>query len=149
VVDHSTPFSSLPPAAEALLPAEKCLMVLNKCDLPPHPECDPPTVLPRALVSATAGAGLDAVRQWIRSSIESRVALPDPDAITVSARHAAALRGTRDALQRARGCLAQGGPAELAATELHMAVDALGEIVGRIDNERILDALFATFCIGK
>ena len=38
---------------------------------------------------------------------------------------------------------------ELAAVRCREALDALGEIVGRIDNERMLDKLFASFCIGK
>jgi hypothetical protein len=33
--------------------------------------------------------------------------------------------------------------------QARLALDALGEIVGRIDNERMLDKLFASFCIGK
>jgi tRNA modification GTPase len=38
---------------------------------------------------------------------------------------------------------------ELAAAQARAALDSLGEIVGRIDNERMLDKLFASFCIGK
>ena len=38
---------------------------------------------------------------------------------------------------------------ELAAAQARSGLDALGEIVGRIDNERMLDKLFASFCIGK
>ena len=45
-----------------------------------------------------------------------------------------------------------GGPAaapELLASDLRGALDAFGEISGRIDHERVLDELFAAFCIGK
>jgi tRNA modification GTPase len=35
------------------------------------------------------------------------------------------------------------------ASDLQSALGALGEITGRIDHERMLDRLFATFCIGK
>jgi tRNA modification GTPase len=38
---------------------------------------------------------------------------------------------------------------ELVSSDLRSALDALGEILGKIDNERMLDQLFATFCIGK
>jgi tRNA modification GTPase len=38
---------------------------------------------------------------------------------------------------------------ELVASELRGALDAFGEIGGKIDNERMLNMLFATFCIGK
>jgi tRNA modification GTPase len=40
-------------------------------------------------------------------------------------------------------------PAELLASDLCGVLEAFGEIAGRIDNERVLDRLFATFCIGK
>ena len=45
--------------------------------------------------------------------------------------------------------LASGGPAELLASDLRGALEALGEISGKVDNERVLDQLFASFCIGK
>jgi len=41
------------------------------------------------------------------------------------------------------------GPVELVVSEIRGVLDACGRITGRIDPERMLDALFATFCIGK
>jgi tRNA modification GTPase len=38
---------------------------------------------------------------------------------------------------------------ELAAESLRIASQALERLVGRIDAERVLDRLFASFCIGK
>jgi tRNA modification GTPase len=45
--------------------------------------------------------------------------------------------------------LEQQGPVELLASDLRGALEAFGEIAGKIDHERVLDQLFATFCIGK
>ena len=53
------------------------------------------------------------------------------------------------ALTEAAGHLKAPIQTELAAAQARAALDALGEIVGRIDNERMLDKLFASFCIGK
>ena len=39
--------------------------------------------------------------------------------------------------------------AELAAEELRLAARALGQAVGRIDVEDVLDRVFREFCIGK
>jgi tRNA modification GTPase len=54
-----------------------------------------------------------------------------------------------DALGAAAGHLRAPIQTELAAAQARIALDALGEVVGRIDNERMLDKLFASFCIGK
>ena len=40
-------------------------------------------------------------------------------------------------------------PAELAASEIRNALENLGEIVGKVDCEEILDKIFSKFCIGK
>jgi tRNA modification GTPase len=57
------------------------------------------------------------------------------------------LRETADGLRR---CLAVAGQGdELVAEELRAASQALGRLLGRIDVEVILDAIFREFCIGK
>jgi tRNA modification GTPase len=38
---------------------------------------------------------------------------------------------------------------ELAAGELRIAVNAVGEIVGKTTTEDLLDSIFSQFCIGK
>ena len=45
--------------------------------------------------------------------------------------------------------LTDGTAVELLASDLRGVLAAYGEISGKVDNERMLDALFATFCIGK
>jgi tRNA modification GTPase len=71
------------------------------------------------------------------------------DAVAINARHAHALSQAGDCLGQALGKLDAGSPTELLASDLRGALSALGEIAGRIDNERVLDRLFAEFCIGK
>jgi tRNA modification GTPase len=45
--------------------------------------------------------------------------------------------------------IASRAPAELIAADLRDALESLGEIVGNLDNNTMLDLLFASFCIGK
>jgi tRNA modification GTPase len=62
-------------------------------------------------------------------------------------RQRALLQQTVAALQRAITAAAQGE--ELVAEELRTAVFSLGRLLGRVDVEDILDAIFRDFCIGK
>jgi tRNA U34 5-carboxymethylaminomethyl modifying GTPase MnmE/TrmE len=64
----------------------------------------------------------------------------------------AALDGMRTTqLIRLAGATSDDVPSRQLDARRHVnrALDALGEIAGKIDNERMLDHLFKTFCIGK
>ena len=70
-------------------------------------------------------------------------------AISARQRHVDALRRAAAHLEAARPWLAAGGTLELAAEELRLAHQALGEITGRVEVEDLLGQIFSTFCIGK
>lgn len=142
----------------------KTLLVRNKTDLSrgldaPHPSPALPRMRVADLgdfevlgVSAVTGAGLDELRAAIVSRADALAPdLAAEEHIAVNARHADALRRAEDCLVAAmRGLGAQPPqPIELVSADVRGALDAFGEIAGRVDNERMLDALFATFCIGK
>ena len=62
----------------------------------------------------------------------------------------------RDALTRARAgtertieALTSDQTLELAAMDLRIATNAVGEIVGKTTTEDLLDSIFSQFCIGK
>jgi tRNA modification GTPase len=57
------------------------------------------------------------------------------------------LQQTADSLRRSISVVGEGE--ELAAEELRAAADSLGRLLGRIDVEDVLDAIFRRFCIGK
>ena len=150
VLDLAAPSPSLPEALLEQMCPDNTLVLENKTDLaeasvnsPILPECG------RVQTCLLNGTGLDAVRAGILSLIDSGLYLPGKDGIVVNARHADALSKVLKALLSAREQLKEGEFAELVATELREAVQALGEVVGKIDNERMLDSLFKQFCIGK
>jgi tRNA modification GTPase len=150
VLDASAPPPTLPAALLPLLSPEKSLTVFNKLDLVgKSPLPAPPGRSAVVGVSALTGQGIEELTQAIvRLADAFQVAVGD-DLIAVSARHADALGRACAALQEARLKLAQSAPTELLASDLRTALDAYGEISGKVDNERMLDQLFATFCIGK
>lgn len=125
------------------------VVLVNKSDLAAGSS---PTLLipgaPVLSISAQTGAGLDALQAAIIAAAE-RFRPDAPDLVAVSARHAQALQQARDCLADAEAKLRQNGPIELVASDLRGVMAAFGEITGRIDHEQVLDALFATFCIGK
>jgi len=67
----------------------------------------------------------------------------------INSRHLDALTRARDATLPTLGALRADDPLELAALDLRIAVNAIGEIVGQTTTEDLLDRIFSQFCIGK
>ncbi|MDR3227958.1 MAG: tRNA uridine-5-carboxymethylaminomethyl(34) synthesis GTPase MnmE [Puniceicoccales bacterium] len=152
-VDAAAPPPELPDWAQAAFAHGRAMLVLNKSDLPANPLTAAllPN-LPRAAVSAKTGAGLPELKARLAEVLERGEIVPAGDTgLVVNARHADALRRAAERIGATAELLRDGMPAELAAGTLRDALDALGEITGRaaVENERMLDALFANFCIGK
>ena len=83
------------------------------------------------------------------TSVCDKMTYDPSERVAINARHAGALQEAAESLLAARAKLGGAEASELIASDLRAALNALGEITGRIDNERMLDRLFATFCIGK
>jgi tRNA modification GTPase len=52
-------------------------------------------------------------------------------------------------LRRAHALALEQDPAELLALEVRGALDQLGEMVGAVYTDDLLDRIFSRFCIGK
>jgi tRNA modification GTPase len=100
-------------------------------------------------VSALTGAGCDELEAAIVRHAESFRVDHGEDLVAINARHAVALDQATRLLHTALDKVASSAPVELLASDLRGALNAFGEIAGRIDNDLVLDRLFATFCIGK
>jgi len=151
VVDATRPDLLLESDIQSLIQLSSALIVINKSDLvqtATAPE-SLPTGVPVVRVSARTGAGMDDLVAAIAHRADSFQQTTDEEGIAISARHAHALTTAREALERARSKLASQDAIELIASDLRSAMSAFGEITGKVDNERMLDHLFASFCIGK
>ena len=101
--------------------------------------------LPGALrVSARTGKGLDALRTLLAEKARVRGDLP-----LTSARHMQLARQAAAELTGAADALENGAPLDLAAVDLHAALDTLGGITGERVDEKLLDSVFSRFCVGK
>jgi len=150
VVDAAAPTPLFPDAAMAKLSSHLAIMVENKIDLAHAVVCREffPEVA-HVRVSALTGEGVEKLRGVLLERLEADLAPVDAGEVILSARHADALREAKDALRAALDGLRAAAPAELVASELRAALDAFGRITGKVDNEAMLDRLFARFCIGK
>ncbi|HSI09759.1 MAG: tRNA uridine-5-carboxymethylaminomethyl(34) synthesis GTPase MnmE [Rariglobus sp.] len=148
VLDATRPTPPLPDSVAARLTQENTLILLNKSDLSATPSLPPPA-LPHLRISALTGDGIPALTDHITRLADSVRLDQGDEIIAINARHADALRRATECLNTARTKVFTSGPTELLASDLRGALDAFGEIAGKIDNERMLDHLFKTFCIGK
>lgn len=150
VVDGSAP----PPTLDARIASElrrsPTLVIENKADLGKDDRFESfLDEYPHLAIAAASGEGVDLLREQLIRTLNEDYTVPAKADVLVSARHAGALNEARDHIQQALENLSQGAPPELSASDLHLAIEAMGRITGKIDNERMLDELFGSFCIGK
>jgi tRNA modification GTPase len=137
------------PAAESsveLPESNRSVTVLNKSDLGEHAEW---AGNGGVRLSCNTGGGLDQLRRAIREALDLGEADWGEHAVAINTRHRDCLRRADESLETAEVLLESAAAPELAALELRGALDALGEIVGKVDTEDILGAIFTQFCIGK
>ena len=119
------------------------VVVRNKIDLVDEGPNDEGVIC----LSATTGAGLDALRDEIRKLAGYKNL--GEGALTARRRHVDALRRAADHFETGRKALSEIRAGELLAEELRLAQQALGEITGIVSSDDLLGLIFADFCIGK
>ncbi|HEY3412278.1 MAG TPA: tRNA uridine-5-carboxymethylaminomethyl(34) synthesis GTPase MnmE [Armatimonadota bacterium] len=152
VLDASTPLTREDEQALDEARGRPAVVVLNKSDLRQFLVGADVTVrLPHAEVvsaSMATGAGLPEVEMALAKVVlDGKMA---PQDVTVSrARHVASLSGARNALEAVLATLRGDWPLDLVAQDLQIAARHLGEIGGQTASERIIQEIFARFCVGK
>ncbi|MBS0663920.1 MAG: tRNA uridine-5-carboxymethylaminomethyl(34) synthesis GTPase MnmE [Verrucomicrobia bacterium] len=150
VIEAGQPVPAFPRSLLERLVPGRCVVIVNKVDqAPPPSEIVFANNLPVVQASALTGLGFDQMVAQV-TALADAFQVPDlEDSIAINARHADALVRAKTGLRDALAKLAGAAPSELLASDLRGTLDAYGDIVGKVDNERMLDQLFATFCIGK
>jgi len=121
------------------------IVVLNKSDLPEYSDWKDFHAL---RISCLTGDGLSELRKEILARITKQNLKPE-STVAINARHSDCLRRALEACDRARTARGQGLSPECAAVDVNKALRAVGEVVGIVDVEEILDSVFSQFCIGK
>jgi tRNA modification GTPase len=136
-----------PPPLPPPLPDPKVLRVLNKVDLGVHPDWGSTDAV---RVSCLTGEGMESLETAIAATLQGGIGPADAgDEVAINARHQDCVRRSLAFLSAAEEALAGGIPPEFIAEELRASLEALGEVVGRTDNEDLLGRIFSSFCIGK
>ena len=100
-------------------------------------------------ISCKTGEGIESLKDAIKLMVWAGDIRAEMLQVMINARHQEALNRAREATGRTITALQSGETLELAAMDLRIAVNAIGEIVGKTTTEDILDMIFSQFCIGK
>ena len=100
-------------------------------------------------VCCLTGQGIEALKDAIKGLVWSGEIRAEMLEVMINARHQDALRRAREATLRTFEALRADLSLDLVAVDLHIAVNAVGEIVGKTATEDLLASIFSQFCIGK
>src|SRR5205814_9828804 len=121
------------------------IVLLNKSDLPEHLDWKSFDAL---RISCATGEGLAEVENEILTRIAKQNLRPE-STVAINTRHRDCLRRALESCDRARTATRDGLTTEYVAVDLNEALCAVGEVIGVVDVEQILDSVFEQFCIGK
>lgn len=121
------------------------IIVLNKGDLPENSDWKD---FHGVRISCLTGEGLPELQKEILARITKQNLKPESP-VAINTRHRDCLRRALESCDRATTAQAEGVSPEYAAIHLNEALGAVGEVIGVVDVEQILDSVFNQFCIGK
>ena len=142
VLDRSEP---KPASFDHSSPDRIRIVLLNKSDLPEHPDWKGVDALRTCCLSEN---GLNGLEQAIVERIATQHLRPE-SGVAINTRHRDCLRRVLESCELAAGTMGKGLAPEYIAVDLRAALRALDEITGEANAEEIRDSIFAQFCIGK
>ncbi|MCJ7508663.1 MAG: tRNA uridine-5-carboxymethylaminomethyl(34) synthesis GTPase MnmE [candidate division Zixibacteria bacterium] len=152
VVDLSKKLSENEIRLEKLISKYKYVVVLNKIDIASNRaakemqrEFKKRDVIS---VSALQSIGIKELKDFIISSFVVKNK-SESSLIISNLRHKQLLEKSLDNLKRAKEGLVKEISPEFIALDLRVALDSIGEIVGKVVTDDILNRIFSKFCVGK
>lgn len=140
----------------------KTLVVFNKADLTPDARIGAgsvrvpnllraqegvPTTLDTITLSAKLNEGIEGLREALKNAIGFNSMVEG--AFVARERHLLSLKAARKLIASAEQCFVDAMPFELAAEDLRLAQNELGQITGQISSDDLLGEIFSNFCVGK
>jgi tRNA modification GTPase len=149
VLDASEPFTPADETYLAEFAGKKRILVRNKTDLPVKLISPANLNVPPVDVCCVSGQGIEALKDAIKELVWSGEIKAEMLQVMINSRHQDALNRARTATRRTIDAFRQDATLELVALDLRIAVNAVGEIVGKTTTDDLLDSIFSQFCIGK
>lgn len=123
---------------------DRIIKVVNKIDL-----SKAETFSADAKISAVTGEGIEELFFKLKEKAVGTQSYTERSAIVSNLRHFEALKRAKEHLINARKSINEKLTGEFIAVDLRNAESALGEIIGKVTTDDILNNIFAKFCIGK
>jgi tRNA modification GTPase len=128
----------------SLVHKERVIVVLNKIDLVRQkPTSD------KICVSALTGEGMDDLLKKLISMSMGSSNYSEKSAIVSNLRHYQCLEKAKEYLGHAKNSIYNKLSGEFISVDLRNAENSLGEIIGVVTTDDILNNIFMNFCIGK
>lgn len=149
VFDGSRPLTEEDRALAEEFGNEQNLAIINKADLPQKADLEyiKEHFIHIVKLSAKQGEGLSAIDGWIESQYSAEDC--GDQGILTSLSQAQRLLAGRESVRRAIDCLEMGFTPDLASLDITEAASAVGEVTGQTVTEKMIDNIFAKFCVGK
>jgi tRNA modification GTPase len=123
------------------------IVVANKSDLPSQADFD--KLGEWVHVSCETGSGIEELKHSIEKLFLLGGVDSSSDQLMINARHEAQLLRAKIAVEASLAAIGDEWSLEIVAMELRIAVQAIGEIVGKTSTDDLLDRIFSEFCLGK
>ena len=124
--------------------SERVILVLNKIDVG-----DDARAKYDVKISAKTGKGIDSLFLELKDKSIASFNYSEKSAVVSNLRHKKALENAKESLLKGIDSIKDGMSQEFVALDLRNAEDALGEIIGKVTTDDILNNIFKNFCIGK
>jgi tRNA modification GTPase len=146
-LDASRPVTEWEQARLAQVPEAPRVVAWTKCDLAQRRSM--PKLIGQSIeTSSRTLVGLEALQRAMAAALGESRGEGGAVASTAS-RCRESLDEAAAALRRARELVTAGRSEELVAAEVRIALDGLGQVVGAVYTDDVLDRVFSRFCIGK
>jgi tRNA modification GTPase len=129
---------------KSLTDESRIIKVMNKIDL--ETKID---FADQIGISAKTGQGINDLTAKLKESIIANANYSEKSAIVSNTRHFQCLQSARESLADAISSLNQKFSGEFIAVDIRNSVNHLGEIIGEVTSEDVLNNIFSKFCIGK